>query len=168
MLLISDANILIDMQVAGLIVELFRLPEVFAVPDILFVEELADHHPELPARGLKVLPLDPEAIDESLRLRARYPHASQNDLFALVLAKEQKCPLLTGDKRLCNAATGEGVQVYGTLWLMGRLFAKSLIDLERMRDAYRQMRHEGRRLPWDDVAAQIRDLSENQKGTAPT
>jgi hypothetical protein len=42
--------------------------------------------------------------------------------------------------------------------------ANVLIDLERMRDAYRRMRHDGRRLPWDDVAAQIRDLSENQEG----
>ena len=41
-LLISDANILIDMEVGGLTAAMFRLDGYrFAVPDVLFAEELA-------------------------------------------------------------------------------------------------------------------------------
>jgi|GEM_PF-3477377 hypothetical protein len=36
MLLISDANILIDMADGGLLEKMSRLPEKFAVPDVLF------------------------------------------------------------------------------------------------------------------------------------
>ena len=44
-LLISDANILIDMDVGGLLQKMFRLKHQFGVPDVLFVEELVRHHP---------------------------------------------------------------------------------------------------------------------------
>lgn len=43
-LLISDANILIDLEEGELLNELFQLPYQFKVPDILFFEELEDQH----------------------------------------------------------------------------------------------------------------------------
>lgn len=42
--LISDANVLIDMEVGGLIELMFKLPFEFQTPDILFEEELAEDH----------------------------------------------------------------------------------------------------------------------------
>ena len=50
-LVVSDANILIDMEEGGLIEAMFKLPETFAVPNVLFMEELVEHHPELPGHG---------------------------------------------------------------------------------------------------------------------
>jgi len=52
MLLISDANILIDMADGGLLQAMFRLEETFAVPDVLFEEELEGKDAE---RRLKAL-----------------------------------------------------------------------------------------------------------------
>ena len=40
LLLISDANILIDIEAAELLKTLFKLPYQFAIPDILYVEEI--------------------------------------------------------------------------------------------------------------------------------
>jgi len=51
-LLISDANILIDMEVGGLLRPMFRVDATFAVPNILFEEELREQHPELTHLGL--------------------------------------------------------------------------------------------------------------------
>ena len=39
-LLISDANILIDMEAGELLTQLFQLPMQFATPDILYWEEI--------------------------------------------------------------------------------------------------------------------------------
>ena len=58
-LLISDANILIDMEAGGLLGLMFQLPHEFGVPDLLFDDELADQHAHLPDMGLRVMPLDP-------------------------------------------------------------------------------------------------------------
>ena len=51
-LLISDANILIDMEEGELLTQLFQLPYQFAIPDILFVEELEEEHAHLPGIGV--------------------------------------------------------------------------------------------------------------------
>jgi hypothetical protein len=74
-LLISDANILIDMECGGLLARMFDLSYNLAVPDVLFEQELREHHPELIDLGLHVLSLQPEAIEYTVALVNRYgPH----------------------------------------------------------------------------------------------
>ena len=41
-LLISDANILIDMEAGALLERLFRLPMQFGIPDLLYYEEIEE------------------------------------------------------------------------------------------------------------------------------
>lgn len=157
-LLISDANVLIDIEIAGLIREMFQLPETFAVPDILFLEELVEHHPELPGYGLQIMQLAAEVVEEANRLRERYIHPSMNDLFALALAKHEQCPLLSGDRWLRNTATLEQVSVRGTLWLLESLVQHGIITIARLDLAYELLREERRRLPWNEVARQLSRL----------
>ena len=45
--LISDANILIDLEVGGIIEGMFDLPYEFITPDILFEQELRRNHAHL-------------------------------------------------------------------------------------------------------------------------
>ncbi len=161
-LLISDANILIDIEIAGLIREMFQLPDTFAVPDILFLEELVDHHPELPGYGLRIMRLASDVVEEAIRLRERHLHPSMNDLFALALAKHEQCPLLSGDRRLRNAATQEQVSVRGTLWLLESLVQHEIITLVRLETAYERLRAEHRRLPWDEVTRQLNRLRKSR------
>lgn len=52
LLLISDANILIDIEIGGLVAPLFSLEYQFAVPDVLFCEELEEQHNYLLGMGL--------------------------------------------------------------------------------------------------------------------
>lgn len=54
-LLISDANILIDMECAGLLTLLFRLPDRFGIPDLLYYEEIEPGTSGLEALGLEAL-----------------------------------------------------------------------------------------------------------------
>jgi predicted nucleic acid-binding protein len=74
---------------------------------------------------------------------------------ALVLAKQQQCPLLTGDMTLRNAAIKEQVDVKGTLWVVGELIDMQIITCQIAQTAYNKMEAEGRRLPWDKVKAQL-------------
>jgi len=157
MWLICDANIFIDMEEGGLIEKMFRLPETFVVPDILFVEELSVHHPT--AYGLQIKALQASAIEEVLKLSRQYKQPSQNDLFALALAKQESCPLVTGDRRLREAANNERVEVKGTLWLIERMFEEKFISKEGARKAYDKMRDANRRLPWAQVIQQLKYFS---------
>ncbi len=149
-LLISDANILIDVEVGGLLEAMLRLEHRFAVPDILYAEELSAHHPDLPDRGLEVLELAEEAIADAVGLLERHADkgVSRNDIFALALARQERRPLLTGDHALRMASEEENAEVYGTVWLVEEMVRAGLIDVDTARDAYAAMRAGGRRLPW--------------------
>jgi len=162
-LLISDANILIDMEEGGLIEAMFRLPETFAVPNILYEEELLAHHANLPGLGLQVLEISAEYMHEAYRLREQYNKPGQNDLFALSLAKQEACPLVTGDKDLREAAERETVHVRGTLWLVERMVEQDILSIEDAETAYQKMEDVGRRLPWDEVRKQIKRIKKSKK-----
>ena len=154
-LIISDANIFIDIEVAGLTRIMFQLPEVFAVPNILYEEELSEHHPELPVLGLRVLDVTEEYVKEADRLGEIYTKPSHNDLLALALAKQEQCPLLTGDNKLREAAEAERITVRGTLWLVEQLFINELINYKETKEAYTRIKQDGRRLPWPEVENQL-------------
>ncbi|HPE78553.1 MAG TPA: DUF3368 domain-containing protein [Gammaproteobacteria bacterium] len=160
MLLISDTNILIDMSVAGLLESMFGLPERFAVPDVLFVEELGERHPELLTLGLVTLSLDGEGVMEAYRVRADCTGRaapSLNDLFALMLARQVGGILLTGDRRLRELTESRysEVGVRGTLWIVRRLMEHGLLEASAAREAYRRMKQSGSRLPWGEVNRQL-------------
>ena len=99
-LLISDANILIDLEEGQLLEVFFNLPYQFKVPDVLFHEELSDQHGYLLGLGLLLGELSAESMMYSFELRQKYAGPSMNDCFALALAKQEQCPLLTGDMAL--------------------------------------------------------------------
>lgn len=69
-LLISDANILIDLEEGELLNELFQFPYQFSVPDILFSEELEAQHAHLLAMGLILGELNSGSMAYALELTA--------------------------------------------------------------------------------------------------
>lgn len=155
LLLISDANILIDMEEGELLEQMFLLPYEFHIPDILFAEELEGQHSHLLDRGLVLAELESEIMLHALELTARYTKPSRNDCFALALAAQKQCPLLTGDQALRSAAENEAVMVQGTLWLVKMLVRHQLISTSEARVAYQKMRNARRRLPWDLAEAAL-------------
>ena len=140
MQLISDANVLIDMHEGGLLESMFRLSDSFCVPDILYAEELEAHYPNLPALGLVILALSGDGVEHAIILKQHYPGPSMNDLFALELARENGCSLLSGDRRLKVAAEKEGIIVRGTIWLVERLIMEEVLTITGARIAYKKMK----------------------------
>lgn len=150
-LLISDANVLIDFEAGGVTAALFDLGAGLAVPDVLFEEELKASHAALIEHGLRVLALSSESVSHALQLALRHRRPRRNDLLALALAVQERCPLVTGDRALRSAAVAEGVEVHGTLWLMTEVRLRGVRSVGDLREAYGRMRAAGRRLPWDEV-----------------
>ena len=163
-LLISDANILIDMEEGLLIEPMFQLPYQFTIPDILFAEELEVEHKYLLELGLSQSELSGEMMAYAMELTSRYTKASRNDCFALALAAQKECALLTGDKALRDAAETEAVLVRGTLWLVGLMVRQGLIGIEQACEAYQQMKESGRRLPWTLAATELEELKKQGYG----
>ncbi|ACQ94623.1 conserved hypothetical protein [Tolumonas auensis DSM 9187] len=147
-LLISDANILIDLEEGELLNVFFRLPYQFKVPDILFVEELEEQHSHLIEMGLQLGELSEKTMMYAFQLNQRVNGPSMNDCFALALARQEACPILTGDEALRVLAKREAVVVMGTIWVVEQLILHNIITVAIAREAYEKMRSNGRRLPW--------------------
>ncbi len=158
-ILVSDANIFIDIEVASLTRQMFRLEDTFATPDVLYQEELVDDHSELPGLGLRIERLTSTAISDVERMVVLHQKNSVNDLMALALAKERHWPLLSGDRQLREAAVIERVEIFGTLWLVEKLIETKTISLPQAVTGFNSMRHGGRRLPWTEVDRLLERLS---------
>jgi rRNA maturation endonuclease Nob1 len=150
-LLVSDANIPIDIEHGNLTASMFSMKITFTVPDVLFEKELRARHSHLLDFGLKIKSLSDEAVDKAIEFAAKYRQPSRIDLFALSLALQENCPLLTGDKNLRKAAKQEGVQVHGTIWLVGEMLREKIIQPTVARTAFQKMKDAGSRLPWAEV-----------------
>lgn len=155
-LLISDANVIIDIEVGGLIKQMFRLEYEFAVPDVLYEIELKENHSNLPKFGLRRIELQPAAVEDAVALGAKYPRPGRIDLMVLALAKQEQCLLLTGDQKLREAGYAEGITVVGTIWLVGEMLTAKTVNKKDARVAYEKMKLSERRLPWAEVGKQLK------------
>ena len=159
--LVSDANILIDMDAGGLNTPMFSLGNhgyQFAVPDVLFEQELKAQHAYLLELGLQTHELSEADVSVVFALSRKYVAPSRMDLFALALAKKESCPLLTGDAHLRKAASAGNVEVRGTLWLVREMLEKHLISARIARLSLKKMVNHGRRLPWEEAEKIIKNF----------
>ncbi len=157
-LLISDANILIDVVEGALTAELFDLPYRYMVPDLMFFDELEEQHGHLPEMGMELGELAPSVMNDAVFFADQYRRASRYDCLALALAKHERCPLLTGDRALKEAAKRESVIAVGTLWLVESMVANRVITIDTGCFAYDRMRSAGRRLPWETAERRLREI----------
>ena len=162
LLLISDANILIDMEAGQLMERLFQLPMQFAMPDILYWEEIEPGTPDLEVLGLKILEVRGEYVRYASELPDKYGTAlSPNDYLALALARQEDCPLLTGDQSLKAVARAEDVTVMGTVWLLQAMVENRLLSVDEAIAALALMTESRRRLPWADAERILNGLRES-------
>jgi predicted nucleic acid-binding protein len=158
LLLVSDANILIDIEVGELIAPMFSLGYQFAVPDVLYYDEIEAQHAHLLNMGLQVRSLPAAGVARVEMLSQLHKRPGRNDLFALALAEAEQCPLLTGDADLRIAAQSEQVEVKGTVWLMTEMVRQQRITFAVARAALRTMQVNGRRLPWRIAEQKLKEL----------
>jgi hypothetical protein len=94
---VSDTNIWIDFDKAGLLDALFSLPFHYCTTNFAAEELTQPDAKSLIKRGLKVKPLEVAAMTRVEVLSQQYARPSFTDLTCLVLAEEIGCKLLTGD-----------------------------------------------------------------------
>ena len=146
-LCVTDTNVWIDLEAAGLIELAFQLPLDLQAPDVVVAELVRPAGENLIRQGLKERELTGAEVLEVALLAVRHRRPSRVDLFALALARSEKAVLLTGDRHLREAAEGEGVEVHGTLWLIDLMIRESLLSPEEADRRLQQARDQGRRLP---------------------
>jgi hypothetical protein len=120
-ILVSDTSVLIDLERADLLDEMFLLPFQFAVPDLLYGRELAGELGDrLVQLGLRIEELTPIELRHATTVNRQHTRLSVPDTFAFVIAASRGWGLLTGDGTLRELAVTEQIDMHGVLWLFDR------------------------------------------------
>ena len=143
--LVSDSSVLIELAKRELLDKMFELEFQFAVPDLLFDEELIDlgaySRQDLLRFGLRVEALDTEGVTMAISYQSIRRALSLVDSFALALAKQQGWNLLTEDRVMRSFARSEEIPHYDSLWVIDKMSDAGILTpvtvlkvLEAMRD----------------------------------
>lgn len=161
---VTDTNIWIDLHCGQLVAQIFELPYKFIAPDVIIAELDDPPGQSLVSLGLRQYRFSGEQVAQVQSLMTKYRGLSPKDLFALVLAKELKGILLTGDRLLRKAAEAEGITVHGTLWVLDTLVTRGIILPREAAAALRRMLSSGRRLPKQECQARLKRWERGEGG----
>ncbi|MCC7565448.1 MAG: hypothetical protein KO206_04105 [Methanomicrobiaceae archaeon] len=154
---VIDANILIDLQNGGLLSRFFSLKIQLVTPDVVIEEIRGSVEIRQSYSGLRVEELQGRLVSEAISIKARHTCLSVPDVFALVLAKDLGCPMLTGDRCLRRAAEEAGISVHGILWCLNQLLQEEALDYEQAIVALEMMLQKNSRLPLAECREQLED-----------
>lgn len=155
--LVSDTSVLVDLERGSLLEASFRLPFEFAVPDLLYKNELKDYGGEdLIRLGLCIEELDGNGVTRALAYRQRAQALSVPDSFALALAQTNGWVLLTGDGLLRQLANDEAVQCHGVLWILDEINGAGAATAKELHDGLTAIsQHRRCRLPKAEIKRRL-------------
>ncbi len=164
--LVSDASVLIELSKWSLLEAIFALPCEFAVPDILYEDELLDLHgltrEDLVRLGLRVEHLDPKGMEKAAGYQKRCPQLTLHDCFAITLSAINEWPLLSSDKRMRQTAEAESVEVLGVFWVIDQLEAEGVVSNKTLAEALAVMLEDPRtRLPASEIRKRLNRMRGN-------
>lgn len=160
--LVCDTSVLIDLARGGLLESIFSLPYEFAVPDVLFRQEIAGAWGDrLVGLGLRVEEVSAAGVAAAIRYRAARPVLSVPDSLALALAHERQWMLLTGDAQLRDLAGAERLECHGVFWVLDRMEDAGEPGVRLLRDGLLAIsRHPRCRLPRREMAIRLERYNE--------
>ena len=161
--LVSDSSVLIELSKRELLDKMFELKCRFAVPDLLFHEELIDlgryGRQDLLDLGMRVESLNPETVEVAIGYQSRRPALSLVDSFALALANRQGWHLLTEDRIMRDVAQSEGIIHRDVLWVIESMFNAGILSTAQVVSAFEAMRDDPRcPVPKPELTVRIRRL----------
>lgn len=153
MILLADANVLIDLGYFGGLSVLTRLGQV-EVLDVVFDECCHPKQPDLPdaiaAAGIQQITVLREWIPQAEPYRTG--HLSLQDTLCLYYAKTYRRLLLTNEKALRQCCGEWLVPVHGTLWIIQAAYEQQLVDAAVLCQWLSVLSRHNRRLPKPDMA----------------
>ena len=162
--LVSDSSILIEFAKRELLDRMFSLDFEFAVPDLLFYEELIDlgsvSRQDLLDYGLKVESLNDEGVQAATAYQAERTALSVVDAFALALADLQGWRLLTEDRTMRIVAESKNISCLDAMWVLDEMLDAGILSVAQALAVLEAMRNDPRcPVPKSELIARIRRLN---------
>lgn len=134
-IVVNDANILIDLVKLRMLPHFFALGFTFCTTDLVLFElhphqqqELA---PYIDQGNLDVIEITNEQFLEIIQITSAVPTLSEQDCSAFYQARELNAMLLTSDNKLRRFAKESDLEVHGHLWVFDRMVEAKTITGKR-------------------------------------
>lgn len=148
---VQDANILIDLELSGLLGAWFQLGIETHTTDLIVEQIRIGGHTEILAnvasRRLVIHTCSAERIAKAVALAESCPGIDLEDGSIYLLAVELNAILLTGDRPLRNLARAQHVDVHGTLWMFERLLEENVLTYSAASEKLKSLMASDRYLP---------------------
>lgn len=160
--LVADSSVLMNLERGGLLEKCFSLPYQFAVPDLLYRNELAGPvdglglGESLLALGLRVEEIDGDEVSIAIQYTRKRPSLSLSQAFALVLSASRSWTLLSGDSALRAFATKLSLPCHSVLWILDQVVHAGVSSPEDVMGGLESIRDHSRcRLLQKEIADRI-------------
>lgn len=149
MLLISDANIFIDLDKIGLLDICAQISHKIVTTDFVFNELYPEQQEVLNRLNIELLTFDGGEVAD---LYATYyalgnVGISPEDYSLIYKAKKIEGFIVTGDKALRNYIKRESLDVYGIFFIFDTILDESLIDIDGWKSKLKELQNINNRLP---------------------
>jgi predicted nucleic acid-binding protein len=164
-LIVTDSSVFFDIIKIQALPEFFDLDiEVcttdFVQKEILESEQRKQIEHFIRLKKLTVFEMSAEEIDEVIQFKTNRVFRTLIDKTVLWKAKQLGCPLLTGDAKLRNEATEQGVKVHGSLWVVMQLVKHEIVDKKKGIEYLEKLRIINDRLPVEEIEKLIKKLKQ--------
>ncbi len=147
-IVIHDANVLIDLHSAKLLDMFFQLDFESHTTDLVVAEIEQPLAPFIKSKRLRVKNWDAEELGQLALSRLAQPkQISIQDCSVLILTQRLGGILLTGDGNLRHCGAQAGLEVRGTLWVFDQLVESTRLSKRDAARLLEKLISEGRRLP---------------------
>lgn len=160
-IVVSDANIFIDLCDAGIIEAFFQMPWQIHTTDMVFSEvSKKTQNQELVKYRSKIV-IKSYSPDELMKLWQYYTEVQQTcnlsvqDCSLLSYCLENNYSLLTGDKTLRTKATDRKISVHGVIYIFDQLVELGIISPSVAAESLRILQKTNLRLPHNEIEKRL-------------
>jgi hypothetical protein len=156
-IIVHDANILIDLFEAGLIKSFFSLGFENHTTDIILREVEQPIQQYVQAGMLQCHVLTAGQLDQIFKILISENGVSLPDCSALWLTQKlgSTAYLLSGDGKLRQCAKNRKIKVHGLLWVFDQFVEKEIIPMKTMSAKLQKLLNQGSRLPIEECQKRI-------------
>lgn len=159
-LLVNDADILIDLLKIGLLVPFMQLPCEFFVTDLVVAEvmtgSIADLNRVIADGSMQKRGFTFEELQRIQQIKTEYPVLSIPDCSCLFVARTLSATLLTGDAALRKKAEQNKIPVHGILWIFDELVDRGIIRKDQAQNKLKYLVKKNPRLPSDACETRLK------------
>lgn len=161
MLLVSDANIFIDLYKINLLEKFDKLDFALATTDFVFNELNKEQQAVLRKLNIEVVAFNNSemAIFYSEFQALRQLHISYQDYSIFYVAKKHNGELLSNDKTLRNFASAKQVKVKGIFYILDKMIELGIESSVNMLMCLKKLAEINNRLPINEIEKRIESYS---------